>query len=72
MMMGPGGDPSGAAQSEMGRIVVSADDWPISDRYWSTSARMFTLNTFDWLTEFSPGKRVLKDAQSGIYRKKRR
>jgi len=33
MMMGPGGDPSGAAQSEMGRIVVSADDWPISDRY---------------------------------------
>jgi len=48
----------------VGRIVVIADDWPISDRYWSTSASTFTLNTFSWLTEFSSGKRILRDAYS--------
>ena len=39
--------------------MVSADDWPICDSYWDTSASIFTLNTFGWLTEFSTGKRIL-------------
>ncbi|MFQ6125967.1 MAG: LamG-like jellyroll fold domain-containing protein [Candidatus Heimdallarchaeota archaeon] len=62
--IGPIGESIGATQPKVGRIVVLADDWPISDSYWSTSTNSFTLNTFSWLTEFSSSKRILRDAYS--------
>ena len=65
MIIGLVGGSIGSTQSEVVRIVVSAESWPISDHYWSPSASRFTLNTFDWLTEFSPGKRILKDSHCG-------
>ena len=66
MMYLPIESPVRAIQSKVGRIVVSADDMITSDRYWSSNTEKFTLNVFNWLTEFSPGKQILSDTYSKL------